>query len=107
MEGEARYAVERRVRYAERPGFWITELQISPSQQVPWHRHTNIQDTFYVLEGRIRIHLRDPEDAILLERGQTYAVPPGRPHQVINAGKASASFLNLQGFGDYDFEPMP
>jgi mannose-6-phosphate isomerase-like protein (cupin superfamily) len=95
------------VRYAERPGFWITELQISPSQQVPWHRHTNIQDTFYVLEGRIRIHLRDPEDAILLERGQTYAVPPGRPHQVINAGKASASFLNLQGFGDYDFEPMP
>ena len=34
------YAVERRVRHAERPGFRITELQIAPSQRVPWHYHT-------------------------------------------------------------------
>ena len=31
------YDVERRARHAERPGFRITELQISPTQQVPWH----------------------------------------------------------------------
>jgi len=29
------YEVERRARHAERPGFHITELQISPTQQVP------------------------------------------------------------------------
>ena len=34
------YEVERRVRHAERPGFRISELQISPAQQVPWHAHT-------------------------------------------------------------------
>ena len=48
------YDVERRARHAERPGFRISELQISPTQQVPWHYHTNIQDTFYVLEGELR-----------------------------------------------------
>lgn len=103
---QARYEVERRERYAERPGFWITELQISPSQKVPWHKHSNIQDTFYVLEGRIRIFLRDPKQDIYLGRGETFAVPPGRPHLVTNAGDSSATFLNLQGFGDYDFVPL-
>ena len=49
------YEVERRARHAERPGFRINELQISPTQQVPWHFHTNIQDTFYVLAGELRI----------------------------------------------------
>ena len=48
------YEVERRVRHAERPGFRINELQISPTQQVPWHYHSHIRDTFYVLEGLIR-----------------------------------------------------
>ena len=30
------YEVERRVRHAERPGFRISEPQLSPTQQVPW-----------------------------------------------------------------------
>ena len=42
------YEVERRDRHAERPGFRISELQIGPKQQVPWHYHTTVQDTFYV-----------------------------------------------------------
>jgi len=43
------YEVERRAEHAARPGFRITELQISSKQKVPWHCHTNVQDTFYVL----------------------------------------------------------
>jgi hypothetical protein len=42
---------ERLVYHAERPGYRISELQISPTQQVPWHCHSNVQDTFYVIEG--------------------------------------------------------
>jgi mannose-6-phosphate isomerase-like protein (cupin superfamily) len=49
-DGTALYEVERRVRYAERPGFRITELQIAPTQEIPSHSHTQTQDTFYVLE---------------------------------------------------------
>jgi mannose-6-phosphate isomerase-like protein (cupin superfamily) len=100
------YEVERRARHAERPGFRISELQIGPTQQVPWHCHTHIQDTFYVLEGRLRLHLRDPKESVDLEPGETYAVRPGRAHLVTNAGTTSATFLVLQGMGEYDYVPL-
>jgi len=100
------YEVERRAKHAERPGFKITELQISPTQKVPWHCHTNVQDTFYVLEGRLRIFLRDPKEDVTLGPSETYAVPPGRPHLVTNAGSTSATFLVLQGLGEYDYVPL-
>ena len=100
------YEVERRARHAERPGFRISELQISPTQQVPWHHHTNVQDTFYVLEGEIRLFLRDPKEEVRLAPGQTYTVRPGRAHLVTNGGQVSATFLILQGIGEYDFVPL-
>jgi len=99
------YEVEHRARHAIRPGFRITELQISPTQAVPWHYHTNIQDTFYVLSGTIRLLLADPTEDIRLMAGQTFSVPPGRPHLVKNAGDISAVFFILQGIGEYDFCP--
>lgn len=106
-ETKPSYEVERSARHAGRPGFHITELQISPTQKVPWHYHTNVQDTFYVLQGRICVSLRDPEEQVRLGRGETYAVRPRRPHLVTNAGEGSAIFLVLQGFGEYDFIPAP
>jgi len=100
------YEVERRAYYGARPGFRITELQISPSQKVPWHYHSNIQDTFYVVDGTLQIFLREPKESVWLTRGQTYAVPPKRPHLVTNGGDTSAVFLILQGIGQYDFVPI-
>ena len=100
------YEVERRARHAERPGFRINELQISPTQKVPWHYHSNVQDTFYVLEGTIRIFLRDPKEEVRLAPGATYAVPAKRPHLVVNGGDTAATFLILQGIGEYDFVPL-
>src|ERR671921_250408 len=91
------YEVERRARHAERPGFRISELQISPTQKVPWHYHSDVQDTFYVLEGRIRVFMRNPKEDVVLAPGETYTLAPGRPHLVTNAGDASATFLILQG----------
>lgn len=100
------YEVERRATHAARPGFRINELQISPNQKVPWHYHSNTQDTFYVLEGRIRIFLREPKEEVRLAPGQTYTVEPRRPHLVVNGGETSATFLVLQGIGEYDFVPL-
>jgi mannose-6-phosphate isomerase-like protein (cupin superfamily) len=100
------YEVERRAEHAARPGFRITELQISPKQKVPWHYHSNVQDTFYVLEGTLRIFLQEPKEEVRLSPGQTYSVPPRRAHLVTNGGQASATFLVLQGIGEYDFVPL-
>ena len=100
------YEVERRERHAERPGFRINELQISPPQQVPWHYHSNIRDTFYVIEGRLRLFLREPKEEVRLGPGDTYTVMPRRPHLVVNGGDGSATFLILQGIGEYDYVPL-
>ena len=100
------YEVERRARYGERPGFRISELQISAKQKVPWHFHNHTQDTFYVIEGSLRIFLRDPKQEVRLGVGETFTVEPKRPHLVANGGKTSATFLVLQGVGEYDYVPL-
>ena len=100
------YEVERRAEHAARPGFRITEIQLSKTQKVPWHYHNNVQDTFYVLKGNLRLFLRDPKEEIRLAPGDTYSIKPRRPHLVANGGEGSATFLVLQGIGEYDFVPL-
>ena len=100
------YEVERRARHAERPGFRISELQLSPTQTVPWHYHTNVSDTFYVLEGRMRLFLQKPKEEVQLGPGESYVAVAGRPHLVTNAGQGSLTFLVLQGIGEYDYVPL-
>ena len=99
------YEVERRTYYAERPGFRIGELQISPTQKVPWHFHSNVQDTFYVIEGHLKLCLSEPDEQVLLDPGETCCVRPRRPHLVTNRGDSSAKFLVLQ-IGEYDYVPL-
>jgi quercetin dioxygenase-like cupin family protein len=97
---------EHVANHAERPGFRISEIRLSPTQRVPWHHHSNIQDTFYVLGGRIRISLQDPDEQVELGVGECWGpARAGRRHLVTNVGPDSASFLVLQGMGDYDFIP--
>jgi len=105
-DGNRLYEVERRAEHAARPGFRITEIQISSAQKVPWHYHNNVQDTFYVLKGNLRLFLRDPKEEVRLGPGDTYSVKPRRPHLVANGGEGSATFLVLQGIGEYDFVPL-
>ena len=100
------YEVERRAEHAARPGFRITELQLSATQKVPWHYHNNVADTFYVLEGELRIFLQQPKEEVRLAPGQTFTAAPRRPHLVTNAGSQSVTFLVLQGIGLYDYVPI-
>jgi mannose-6-phosphate isomerase-like protein (cupin superfamily) len=100
------YEVERRAEHAARLGFPITELQISSTQKVPWHYHNNVQDTFYVLSGNLRIFLREPKEEVRLGSGETCTVKARCPHLVTNGGDKSATFLVLQGIGEYDFVPL-
>ena len=104
-EGKA-IEVERSVFHAEREGFRISELQISTSQKIPWHYHNNISDTFYVLEGEITIYLRDPKESVRLCQSESFQAIAKRPHLVTNTSSASATFLVLQGVGEYDNVPL-
>jgi len=100
------YEADIRRQHLERPGFRINELKLSPMQKVPWHCHSNVRDTFYVIEGQLRIFLRDPEEEKQLGPSDSYRVEPRRPHLVTNDGDGPVTFLVLQGIGEYDYVPL-
>ncbi len=100
------YEVERRVYHAVRPGFRIVEMQLGPTQTIPRHHHTRAQDTFYMLNGSIRIWMGEPDEQVILAPGQSCTISTRRPHSVENAGGTSAVFLILQGIGEHDFIAM-
>jgi quercetin dioxygenase-like cupin family protein len=100
------YEAERRVEHAARPGFRILGLQLSSTQKVPWHSHTDTSDTLYLLEGHLRLFLQDPKEEVNLEPGEVYVIKAGRPHLVTNGGTKSLTFLTLQGIGKIDFVPL-
>lgn len=91
--------------YAERPGFRIVEILIAEGQEIPWHSHSTITDTMYVLDGDIVVSAREPMEEVELGPGDTCVVGPGRPHRIVTRGPAPATFLVLQGLGEYDFIP--
>ena len=101
------YEVERRAYHAARPGFRIAELQISPTQKVPWHYHNNVHDTFYVLEGTIRSLSPAAEGRGASVAGPDFFRPPEAPaprHQCRR--HVRGIFLVLQEIGEYDFVPL-
>jgi quercetin dioxygenase-like cupin family protein len=100
------YGFEVCAYHAERPGFRMTEIELTEKQQVPWHYHNHVQDTFYVLSGEMRLFLQNPKQEVRLKPGETYSAAPSRPHLVTNAGKAPMRFFVLQGIGEYDYVPL-
>lgn len=100
------YEVEHLDMHAERDGFRISEITLSSTQQVPWHYHSRISDTFYVLKGQVTVYVREPKETHVLEPGESIVIEARRPHLVRNTGKGLANFLVLQGIGQYDYVPF-
>ena len=73
---------------------------------MPWHLHTHTQDTVYVLEGRLRLFMRDPKEEVRLRTRRDVYDPdqpaaPGEEQQ-----RASMTFFVLQGIGEYDYDTL-
>ena len=89
------------------PTLRVLNAIFTPGQAVPWHRHSNIIDHFWVIEGRLRVETRRPDQVFELGPGGYCAVAPGCEHHVSNMGSSPCRLVNLQGFGEYDFVPQP
>jgi quercetin dioxygenase-like cupin family protein len=100
------YRVEKREVIAQTPTLRMVILTLAPGQEVPWHFHHNVSDTFFCLEGPMVVHTREPEEAVELAAGNMYAVIAGRPHRVTGRDMGRCKFAILQGVGPYDFVPV-
>ncbi len=72
----------------------ITESTVPPGFPGPTqHRHAQMTDIFYVLEGTLAFHLEG--ERRLLGPGSFVMVPPGVTHTFANPGPDPARFLNI------------
>lgn len=76
---------------------------LAPGEFIPWHRHSESTDHYFVLRGSLSISTRDPNDERTLEVGGRYRITAGTSHLIANRGKTDCLFLLLQGVGKYDF----
>jgi quercetin dioxygenase-like cupin family protein len=100
------YAVARHEIWAETPELRMVVLTLAAGQEVPWHWHSNVSDTFFCMAGPMVIETRAPREIIELHPGETHVVPAKRAHRVAGKGGGPCKFGVLQGVGTYDFNPV-
>jgi len=80
-DSSALYEVGAPARHAERPGFRINRAaDLAEAAGAVALFHTNIQDTFYVLEGEVRLFLREPKEDVRLRPARPTACAPAGRH---------------------------
>lgn len=74
----------------------VNRMVLAPGEEVPWHFHNHVRDTFYVLRGPVTIFTREPEATITIDNGETFQTRDRQPHRVVNAVDHDVSVLLIQ-----------
>lgn len=82
----------------------VRVMELAPGEQLSWHSHSEVTDSFFGLTGVIEVSAREPEQVWQLAPGEDCQVEAGRAHSVRNlSSELEASYLLVQGVGRYDF----
>ena len=100
------YKVEKREIVAQVSNLRMLILTLAPGQEVPWHFHSEVTDTFFCMDGPMVIHTKEPAEQTQLIAGQSHAIPAGKAHRVTGLEGGRCKFAILQGIGKYDFRPI-
>ena len=80
---------------------------LAPRDVIPWHRHTEVTDHYFVLRGNLTIETRLKRPHVKLDIGVRSQISPGTDHQLMNNGPCDCEFLLLQGTATYDWIATP
>ena len=81
----------------------VREYVLGPGESIPWHHHTQVNDHYYSLEGKVLVETRIPLARRELTPGESATVTPPTAHHVSNPYGDPCRFLLIQGVGKYDF----
>jgi quercetin dioxygenase-like cupin family protein len=84
----------------------VSRMELAPGEEIPWHVHTQVRDTFYAVRGPVTIQTRQPERTTVIKAGETFQTGVGQPHRVANTAGWDVSLLLIQGVGEYDFRAL-
>ena len=78
-------------------------LYIDPGYSGSMHFHSKKHETFYILEGTLKVDVLNPENAekttYLLEEGETFVLDRLTPHQLFATDKP-VKFIEISTFHD-------
>ncbi|MGB8182289.1 MAG: hypothetical protein WCF13_07960 [Stellaceae bacterium] len=97
------YSIESVEVLAETPDLRMTVFTVGAGEQIPWHWHSNVSDTYFGMAGVTVVETRTPAAHFEIAPGQTAVVPPKRAHHVSGKDGGRCKFAILQGIGAYDF----
>jgi len=100
------YHIDGRQLIAENESLRVQILTLEEGEQVPWHRHTAVTDTFICLNGPMIINTQNPEATTILAQGETCAVAPPSAHRVTGQGGGYCRFVIVQSGGSHDYIPV-
>ena len=81
--------------------FFLSETEVEPGfPGPPLHRHRELTDMFYVLEGVLTLRVGDEE--IEAPPGTFACIPPGEAHTFCNRSEAPVRFLNFNTPGGFE-----
>lgn len=106
MAVEGSYPIERREEIAAVPGLRMQVLTFAAGQEVPWHWHSEVTDTFFCMDGPMVVETRAPASTTVLQPGEMHQVPARQAHRVSGLDGRAFRFAILQGIGSYDFRPV-
>ena len=81
----------------------VREYTLDPGEAIPWHRHSEVSDYYFGLEGVLVIQTRNPPARHEIRAGQSATVTPPTVHHLSNSSTQPCRFLLVQGVGKYDF----
>lgn len=84
----------------------VSVLTLDEGQNIPWHYHSEIIDSFVCLEGPMVVETRAPRAEHILAPGERCEVPAMVAHFVHGLNDGPFKFLIIQGVGVYDNIPV-
>lgn len=100
------YHINGRQLIAETDDLRVQILTLEPGEEIPWHYHTAVSDTFICLDGPMIVNTRSPDAMHELAIGEAIEVPPHAAHQVTGKSGGHCRFVIVQGVGTHDYIPV-
>lgn len=81
----------------------VRVMELEAGGATEWHQHTEVDDFFVCLTGKILVETRYTDEAFVLHPGERGEVKRHRVHRVVNLHQDKSEYLLVQGVGVYDF----
>ncbi len=73
-------------------------VELAPGEAPPLHQHDDMEQVFYIIEGRGRLEIGGESDDFLVGPGDVVRIPVAMPHTIHCMGATTLRYLAVDAF---------